>query len=479
MAGARVVRETWGRALRCAAAALATCAVGCASYERRPLDESAHWAAFEARLDTLLGEPPATQPAPWAVGAGRGEAGALTPGWRIVVGDGIDAAEAEAIAGMFNGDVRVARAQAQVSLAGAQASGLWRDPVIALDVMRMVDGGMDPWEVLASVGLELPLSGRLEAERALARAMHDADVSRIVAAEWGARQQVREAWVRWEAARREESALAALVQGLESLVATVEAMEKAGEATGLQAGLFRAELSDRRARLAEASAAAEAAALRVVALCGLAPGAAASLAPGGLAEAPVAPARDEALAAARRGSPALATARAEYEAAERELAMAVREGRPDLEIMPGLGRDGGENQVALGVTLPLPLLTGNRRAIAEREQKRELARVMFETEAEKLSGELREAYAMWEGARARAAVVREALEPETEALERSARAVARLGEVDVLMLLEALSRRQDAALMRIETERDEVLARLRIEGLIGPRRSEADAEQER
>lgn len=444
----------------------ASLGAGCASYERKPLDESAHWDEFQSRLTRLLVQ------APNAAGAGDRAPGAGDEGLEagvLDVSDGLDALEAETVAAMFSGAVRVARAQAGVSLAGAGASGLWRDPMLAIDVMRMVDGGMNPWEVLAGVGIELPLSRRLEAERALAWAMHDVDVSRVARAEWDARVAVREAWVRWEAARQEQWALEVLVSGLEELVTTVEAMEAAGEATGLQAGLFRAELGERRARLAGAQGEVDAAALRVVNVCGLAPAACESLVPGVGPEAREPSAYAAALDAARHGNPGLAIARAEYEAAERDLAMAVREGRPDLELMPGLGRDGGENRVALGISMPLPLFNGNRRGIAEREGRRELARVMFEVETEALASELREAYAMWEGARARAAVVRERLEPEVEGLERAALAVSRLGEVDVLMLLEALSRRQETALMRIESERDEALARLRIEGLVGPR----------
>lgn len=444
---------------------------GCASYERKPLDETAHWDEFESRLARLL------EHGPKAAGFGDRAPGAGDDGVEagvLDVRDGVDAREAEVIAAMFNGEVRVARARAGVSLAGAGASGLWRDPMLSIDVMRMVDGGMNPWEVLAGIGIEIPLLGRLEAERALAWAMHDVEVSRVAQAEWEARVAVREAWVRWEAARQEQRALDVLVSGLEELVTTVEAMEAAGEATGLQAGMFRAELGERRARLAGASAEAEAAALQLVNLCGLAPAACEALVPGAGPEAREPGAYAAALDAARHGSPGLAIARAEYEAAERDLAMAVREGKPDVELMPGLGREEGESRVALGISMPLPLFNGNKRGVAESEGRRELARVMFEVEAEALAGELREAYAMWEGAQARAAVVRERLEPEAEGLERAALAVSRLGEVDVLMLLEALSRRQEAALMRIESERDEALARLRIEGLVGPR-AEGDA----
>ena len=113
--------------------------------------------------------------------------------------DGLSLAEAEAVALCMNRELRAARLAAGVTRATADNAGLWRDPTLGVDLSRVVGGvtggGASSVEAMFSLGFTLPLSGRLEAERARADAAHRAELARVAAEEWRVLADLRRAWV--------------------------------------------------------------------------------------------------------------------------------------------------------------------------------------------------------------------------------------------------------------------------------------------
>ncbi len=76
---------------------------------------------------------------------------------------------------------------------------------------------------------------------------------------------------------------------------------------------------------------------------------------------------------------------AEYEVAERTFELEIRKQYPDLQIGPGYGLEDGQDQVLMGLSLPLPVLNANRQAIARAEANRSVARASVEAALERLT----------------------------------------------------------------------------------------------
>jgi outer membrane protein TolC len=161
-------------------------------------------------------------------------------------------------------------------------------------------------------------------------------------------------------------------------------------------------------------------------------------------------------------------AMAEYEAAERALELEVRKQYPDLHIGPGYGNEDGQNQVLLGLSVPIPILNANRRGIAEARAQREVARAAVEGTLEQTISALRAAEVRLAAATRRRHTLESEIVPLVDAQYADARQVARLGEVNTLVLLESLTRQQEAKIGLVEAARDEALAAVDLEELMGP-----------
>lgn len=431
---------------------------GCQSYERRPLDLAGHGAAFLARTP----DSPEVRAFADRLAAETREAGTFD------LSDGISCTEAEVIALVFNAELRVARLRAGVARATAENSGLWEDTTLGVDLARIVDGTPEPWKVSGSVGLTIPISGRLALEKALAEESHAAELARVGEREWAVRMGVRRAWAEWSALVAQGEATREFMARMDQILAVVDAMERSGEMARAEARLFRIERATKGMELAAIESRAREADLRLRGLMGLSPDAPLRLAAEG-----VGPARrggpvtgDH--ADLSRRSPAVLVARAEHEEAERTLALEVRRQYPDLHLGPGVGREDGRDQVLLGVSVPLPLVNANRRGIAEARARREVARAGAEAALEQAIGALRAAERRLASAARRREVLETQIVPLVDAQYEDARRMARLGEVSTLVLLESLKRQHEAKAALIEAARDEALAGVDVDEVLGP-----------
>lgn len=431
---------------------------GCRSYERRSIDLAAHRDAF------LSG---ATLP---------DEAAAVLTSAELESRVGVTAAEEVAL--LLNPQLRLARWQAGVARASADNAGLWDDPTIGIDLSKLLEGPSQGWEVLGSVGLTIPLSGRLSLERDAAQSLTEVERARIAVLEWETRGAVREAYFTWcgaYAACEEERAFSARLARILTLVETLAAR---GELARVEARLFQIEEVEAAGKLAELEAAVAKARVELLRVIGLAPTAKVEFDPSAFASEEIS--RDA--QAADVGSvaesapvehfgthPSVALAEAEYEAAERALALEVAKQYPDLQIGPGYGEQDGDRQFVLGLGIALPILNANRQGIAESEAQREVARVAAEIAVESLVVERAAAEIELAAVRARRAVLVEGVLPLVEAQAGELRHLAELGgEVDALILLDSLKRGRDARLAIVEATRELRLAESRATTLRGP-----------
>lgn len=428
---------------------------GCRSYEPKPLRLEPH------ALDFLA-------PRAEAIPPSSPESSAAAPA-AFDLRDGVTIAEGEAVALVFAPELRIARLEAGVAQAGAAHAGLWDDPVLGVDLARIVESVDDPWKVAAFVSLTIPISGRLDVERALAGDEVEAALAAVAEEEWLARVALREAWIRWSGFVAAQARIAAFLADADRLLAIVDRLEAAGELTRVAARLLRTEriaADAERLQIEAERIGAEYAIRRAIGLSPTAPLDFEPIALDGAAASPpaLADAADRLLAA----SPTVIAGRAAYEVAERTLELEIRRQYPDLVLGPGYGRDEGQDEVLLGIALPLPILNANRRAIAEAEAGRELARVRAEAALERLLTDYAAAEALLAAATRRRATVESELLPAADEQYDELRRLAELGEFDPVLILEALVRRRAADLALVEARVDEALARLRIDALLGP-----------
>lgn len=441
---------------------------GCRTYERAPIDVSVHREEFLTRmpegehLRALAEDQNVTNPALFST---------FDPS------DGIQLAEAELIALVFNADLRVARLRAGVTRAATESAGLWEDPRVGVDLTRIIQSTPEPWKIFSTVELTLPLSGRLKVEKELATAEHTAELVRVAMQEWRVRMDVRRAWSEWSAIRTELVMTRDFVGLADEVLVIVDAMEQAGEITRTEARLFRVEraLSVSETLLLESRA--EQTKVHLLSLMGLAPDCPVLLFPSALAAQPVMSQVDsvQGPSSAGQANPDVQIARAEYEVSEQQLHLAIRGQYPDLAIGPGYGREDGQDQVLLGLSLPLPLLNGGRRAIAEAIARRDLARAGFELAVERSISRIRAAEMAFGAAAAQQRIIEDSIVPLVDAQQQDTRRLAELGEVNTLVMLETLARQRDARSRLIEASRNAALVAIDLEELRGPESAAATA----
>lgn len=442
---------------------VAVLVAGCQSYQPKPLDPATHRDAWLARAP---GDEPvrafANKLAEQSVGLGKPRP--FDPS------DGLSLAEAEVVALVFNPDLRIARLRAGIASATAEHAGLWQDPQFGVDFLTAVEGGLNPFLITPGLSLTIPISGRLEAERARADSAVAAELTRVAQQEWHTRIEVRRAWLTWSAATLRAQQTERLLGSIQSLVGSTTRLAEAGEIGRTEAALFTIEHASQRQAMLRYSGEAVEAEQELRTLLGLSPDAPLELVPTLVAA--IDPEELTADAATHR-SLTLARLRNEYEVAEQTLRREVRAQYPDLTIGPLAEFDRGDTLLGFSLSLPIPILNANKQGIAEAHAERELARATFETAFERLIGSLAATRARLDTIREQ----REALEAEIAPLVdqqlADAQNLLQLGEGESLVLLESLTRVGHTQMSLIDARLGEALAIVRLAELIGPPAAQA------
>ena len=453
-----LTRPLWTRAgWRGLCSAGALCAlVGCQSYERSPLDLVEHRSAFSSRLGSTE-----------AIGrfaerlAQRDGAVAV----RFDPTDGLTRAEGEVLALFYNADLRIARLEAGVALATFETAGLWSDPRFGFNGAEILSPA-GPFEYGIRLNLTIPISGRLGVEKARAGAAYEAELRRIVDAEWRTRARVGSAWASWSTACERVRLLREVVGQVERIASITDRLESAGELTRIEARLLRVELVETRAEIARAELDEASAKIRLLGLLGIPPDSLVELVPafGGEWDGDVEVSVDRLIGA----NTLLAVRRAEYQVAEESLRLEIRKQYPDMTLGTGLGSEGGDDRLLLGLSIPIPVLNANRAGIAQARAARDVARVDAETTYERLTRELALARASFEAARIQREAFERDLVPMLDKQSSEVERLADLGEVNTLILLETVTRRFEAKSRLLDLRLAELRAAIEITRLLGP-----------
>jgi len=440
-------------------AAVIVVLAGCQTYRPAPLDLRAHAAAWEARDPASPGVWAYAQRLALSDARGTDDA-AFDPA------DGVSLREAEAVALFFNPRLRAARLKARVAAVGSAEAGRWEDPVLRVDAERILRAVESPWVVGGLLNLTLPVSGRLAVEKG--RAVAEADVAWVNALleERRVLVELSAAWAELAVIDQRTELTRSFLTDLDAIVDRAEKLRAAGELDPLEAGLFKVERVRRSAELRSLAPQRREQELTLKALMGLTPAARVGLVPS--LPPPIDPSASFERQRAIELHPQLRLARAEYAVAERALELEVRRQYPDLALGGGYGRDEGVSRILGGLSVPIPVFSANRRAIAEARANRDAARGSAEATYEDLVSSLARAEAALETARVQREVLEQELAPLADQQLKAARDLGRLGAVNTVIVFEALTRAHATRVEILEAAGREAGARNKVNALLRP-----------
>lgn len=453
--------------------ALGLLMTGCQSYQRKPLElanYASEWADRSLDIESIQ-DYANTIASPKADDTSFNSA------------DGLSLGEAEAVALHFNPRIRLSRAQAEVPLASAKEAGWWPDPQLETEVLRFLNRGKktkfrfdgpsvdgintgvlgsngfnpggiestppgyrrtggdfidDPWIVGASLTFTVPIFGRLAVEKDLKWTEYNASWRRILVAEWELLTNVRESWLNWSTLHERVHVTREYIEKLEDIADIAGQLSKAGELKPTEARVLRIELASQRTKLRTLQNDAEQARIKVFSLLGVRPDAPVTLVPQVMVSSvDFAPEGRE--SQLLENHPRIKAALADYEAAEQALRLEIRLQYPDLQIGPSFSFEEGFSRLGLGMGFPIPLWNRNRQGIAQAIAEREATRVRAEAEVELVMSELAQVESRLDYAVQQRQFVLRDVVPLVQKQVEDSRTLLKLGEVDVLLLRDALT----------------------------------------
>ncbi|MEX2215119.1 MAG: TolC family protein [Phycisphaeraceae bacterium] len=430
--------------------------IGCQSYNPIKPDLQAHHAIWLARDPNSAAVKPYLQ----ELGKAHGSIGRL-----YAPQLGLTLRDAEVVALVFNPHLRVARLKASIPIMGAKEAGRWDDPELDFELLRFVQNMDKPWVLAGSIAFTIPISGRLAIEKDKAIAEGDVEIRRANHEEADTLKELRLAWLEWSAALERITLEEQYLKRVDEAVRISGQQRKFGKISITAERAIRIEQAARQGELSSLRADATRQELSIKALLGLAPQAQITLVPS-LSISPGAAASGDTSAVLQH--PRLLLAAAAYEVAEQALRLAVRKQFPDLKLGPASEWDEGNWKAGLTLSVPIPVFNGNRREIAEARAARDAAMASLEGEYETLLHAAAQARAQADGAQLRRAHIETVVAPLVDQQITDLNKQAELGELDVLLTLDALTRSHEAKLSGLEAHLSEAKAASVLRSLIQP-----------
>jgi outer membrane protein, heavy metal efflux system len=447
------------------AALAAFVAAGCQTYTPAPVDLQAHAQLFAERI------PEAQLVRAFAETLRQRDS--VVEGFDL--GDGLSLAEARYVALLFNPALKAVRAEASVAKASAEMAGLWDDPQLSGSFFYVLENAWQHhWFAGGYVAQTLPITGRPGLEKALAESQHARALVEARRAEADVLNGLDAAWARLSAARLRTSLQTEFVQRLSELETVAERLSASQALTQLEARAFTLARVRHQAELAAALGEAEGAELRLRELLGMPPELALRIDPS-------IPVAERVAASEQRASlvrsPLVELAENEHEVAERGLQLAVRKQWPELWIQPGWQEEEAQPRPAFGFSLPIPLWNANARDIAEKRSARDAAAERLRERLEAATHALAQANTKRRAAAEQRRILETELLPLAERQVADAKRLADLGQLDTLLILDAVTRSYDAQMAVIASAIAEAEAVVGVNSLFWPALTVATKEE--
>jgi outer membrane protein TolC len=355
-------------------------------------------------------------------------------------------------ASYFQGDVAVARAEAEEAAAGIGTAGQMPNPVLSFSPgYNTSSKGVSPWIMAPALDVTLETAGKRTQRLASARAKAEAAQLRVAAAAWDARAKVRAAMLNLHSGRETTVLLREEVALHEASVGKLQALVNAGESPGFELtqerlGLSRAKLALHDAEKQEATSRAQLASAVGVPMAALD---AVKLDFSDFAKLPAVPSTNLRQRALTHRADLLAGL-ADYAAADADLRLEIAKQYPNIHLNPGYEFDQGDDKWSLGFGVELPILNQNRGPIAEAEAKRNTAGAKFDAKQQAVFGEIETALAAYRAANVKAATASKLADEAAHASDTTGRMVE-AGEIPPLDLTRRRIETSAAKLSHLES----------------------------
>jgi cobalt-zinc-cadmium efflux system outer membrane protein len=354
--------------------------------------------------------------------------------------------EAERVALYLNPRLRAARQAANVAAVNVNHAGLWDDPVLSGDVLRMLRNTKNRWVFGGQLLFSIPISGRLSVEKEQARAESRAAIVEA----WGEEQKVilelREAWSEWSATQQARGVYSNEQNRYDNASGYADSRLREGEFSASEASMLRVSRSRVRLEDSRLGGAEERARLRIVGLTGLTGASPMSLVPS--QQTPEWNGNPDDI---YRTNPDVLLRQAQYEVAEQTLRLEVRKQLPDVSLGPAFEQRDGNDMLGMGFSMPIPILNGNRGAIARADAERDSARLAWESAVEQAFTNVAAAQSERNMARRQSDSLR-SLIPSTESQVSDSRTRLEAEDYNTLLLVDSVGTERDAKLSLIDSE---------------------------
>ena len=278
---------------------------------------------------------------------------------------------------LLNRELNQARLQYAKSTSVAEFAGLWEDPAIDMELERVF--GENVTNHAISPGLTLPVTGLPRLAEKIAEQYKEADYWEMCATE---RRYLTELECLRHRIMVTHAKLHPMSTRLKVMQEEQEKINRLHELGEVDFGAYQVatqRLNDTRREQMELEAEHLEQRHELISMLGLHPAVGAielgGHLPNGVPHTVAKPAEESLL-----GYPSLMAQQAAYGASETELKAEIRKQYPELGLKPLYARDGGNDKVSLGFSLPLPLWNRNREAIARATADRALKQAELITE---------------------------------------------------------------------------------------------------
>lgn len=285
-------------------------------------------------------------------------------------------ADLERLALIGNKEINMLRLQSAKSESVSKDTGWWEDPELEFDLNRIVNPSESPWLGGVSMTFTIPLSGapRLEAEAA--KFYSEADVWAVKSAERKLMTNVRKAVSGISSLVKKRDMLGAYLNdpALTNALKRLDSLSFVGEIPRADFVAARREYHARMHAHSVAASDVRSAALELNGLLGFAPNTIIDGLEDISLDLTVTAVTDRIPALEFMRHPSVKECLARFEASERSLEAEIRKQYPELKLGPAYSQEESTDRFGVVGGLTLPLWNRNRKAIAEAEGDRKLAR---------------------------------------------------------------------------------------------------------
>ena len=378
--------------------------------------------------------------------------------------------EAARYASMHAPELRRAQAEYEAAAKLAGIKTPWPNPELELAPSISRGSGTEHLDRIGAFGslmFTIPLNGRLGLQDEVNAAAAEALRIKAVATQRRVALELRRLWREHALARQAATLKRELAETADKALMTERRANEKGIGSRLDSGIKAIEAGELRRAAATAEIAAAETAGELALLTGLPLAVLDRATPPSPPPADL-PKRDQWPSLIAANNPELATLRAEYEVAERQLRLEVALQYPDLRIGTSVDGMAGEHKTDFGLSLgiDLPLFDRNQQGVAIAEANRNRLRLNYETRLGELLSEAEAQARCLRAARAALEAGRQSL-PQAKTNQEDARENREAGVIDVMRQLEVERGSRQARLAVLADERELLSRQNRLQAILG------------